>query len=658
MAKQLDLFDVFKQPDYLIYSVVFPEAESDEIEYKSAAGGFPRDFWKTYSAFANTGGGIIVLGVKETNGQFVFDGLSDHQIQKHQKDFWDNANNQSTISANLLGNKDVKEYAIESKKVLIFNIPIANRNQKPVYLTSNPFKNTYKRNHEGDYACRDEEVRRMLADADLSFSPDSRILEGFTIDDIDTTTLRQYRQLFASIKPSHTWLTLDDISFLEQLGAYRKDRRTRKEGFTLAGMVMFGKYLSIKDEECCPKFFPDYREILSDNQDIRWSDRIYPDGTWECNLFQFYKLVYPKLISRLPKPFQLVKGQRKDETPAHTALREAFVNALIHTDYSAPGSIVIESNQDSFMFTNPGTLLVSLPQFYKGGISQCRNTSLQQMFLMIGSAEKAGSGVSKIISGWTSAHWRRPYISVDSEPDRITLKMPMFSVIPDSTLSELKEQFGDSVEVLGKDELTALAVCHIEGEVSNFKLQYNIDRHKSDITKMLQELCKNNYLISENKGRWTTYRLNPNFSKNMDSPSSISLNVDSSNIEIHAKETSSNSDSSENHLINNEDSNVDTSNVDTSNVDTLNVDTSNVDTSNMDTSKNNGQILEKTTLQSSVINACQDEYISIEEIAKKVDRSDKYLKNIIIPKMLQLGYLIKLHPQTNHPQQKYISKIK
>ena len=55
-------------------------------------------------------------------------------------------------------------------------------------------------------------------------------------------------------------------------------------------------------------------------------------------------------------------------------------------------------------FSTPGTLLVTLSQFYNGGISQCRNTNIQKMFVMIGSAEKAGSGVSKIISCWVSAH--------------------------------------------------------------------------------------------------------------------------------------------------------------------------------------------------------------------------------------------------------------
>ena len=75
MAKQLEIFDLFNQPNYIIFSEVFPNEESDEVEYKSAKGGFPTDFWKTYTAFANTSGGIIVLGVKEKNGQFHFDGL-------------------------------------------------------------------------------------------------------------------------------------------------------------------------------------------------------------------------------------------------------------------------------------------------------------------------------------------------------------------------------------------------------------------------------------------------------------------------------------------------------------------------------------------------------------------------------------------------------
>ena len=54
--------------------------------------------------------------------------------------------------------------------------------------------------------CSVEEVKRMMADADLSHSPDSRILTDFTIeDDIDISSLQQYRQIFSSFRIGHPW---------------------------------------------------------------------------------------------------------------------------------------------------------------------------------------------------------------------------------------------------------------------------------------------------------------------------------------------------------------------------------------------------------------------------------------------------------------------
>ena len=36
----------------------------------------------------------------------------------------------------------------------------------------------------------------------------------------------------------------------------------------------------------------------------------------------------------------------------------------------------------------------------EGGESVCRNPTIQKMFMMLGPAEKAGSGGAKIIEGW------------------------------------------------------------------------------------------------------------------------------------------------------------------------------------------------------------------------------------------------------------------
>lgn len=59
------------------------DKESDELEFKTAAGGFPKSFWSTYSSFANTNGGAIVFGVKEDGDNLILDGLDETQISKY-----------------------------------------------------------------------------------------------------------------------------------------------------------------------------------------------------------------------------------------------------------------------------------------------------------------------------------------------------------------------------------------------------------------------------------------------------------------------------------------------------------------------------------------------------------------------------------------------
>ena len=524
--KQLSLFEIDdEQSIFSLLNDEFIPNEYFEIEYKSGKDGFPKELWKSYSAFANTNTGIIVIGVQDKKGILNIEGLSGEQIELYKKQFWNDCNNPNTVSRNLLSNDDVRVISIKNKNLLVFRIPFASRTERPVYLTRNPLGNTYKRNHEGDYRCTDEEVKRMLADSSAELQRDSLVLEDFTIDDFDKTSVKQFRQLFISSKPGHPWHVLDDIELFRKIGAYRIDRKTKKEGITLAGLLMFGKSDSIKEQDALPDFFPDFRERLSMDEKIRWTDRICPDGTWENNLFQFYLKVWPKLSSTLPKPFQLNKDERVDESPTHIALREAFINALIHADYSLSGNIIIEIDTEKFMFSNPGTLLVSIYQYYSGGISECRNPALQQMFMLIGRAEKAGSGVDKIMSGWQESHWRRPYLEIENQPDRIKLTLPMFSIIPEAVLNELNTVF-DDVSHLSADELTALSFCQIEGSISNQRLQYVLNMHSTDITNLLKKLCSENYLESDNNGRWTIYKIKQKVDTSLTEVDTSILDVD------------------------------------------------------------------------------------------------------------------------------------
>lgn len=481
--------------------------ESDDVEFKSAAGGFPGSIWETYSSFANTDGGVIVLGVKEKNGSFYVDGLTDEQIEKYKKDFWSGINNRGIVNVSLLKSEDVEILDYNGCKLLVINVPRAERDMRPVYQGLDPYEGTFKRNFEGDYKCSRREVQRMFSDANLLYSSDQRILDNYSFeDDIDKESLLQYRQLFSISKPDHAWSALNDMDFLRRLGAYRKDRKTGKEGFTVAGILMFGKYQSITDPECLPSYFPDYREI-DDSMGARWSNRIYPDGNWEPNLFQFYRRTLPVIQSYLPKPFVLKDNLRIDESPAHIALREAFINLCVHADYTAETSLIITYSQGKFEFSNPGTLLVSRRQFFEGGISQCRNLAIQTMFMMLGPADKAGSGGDKIMEGWRKNGWVSPMLVENSQPDRVVISLSMHSLIQDDIREELHSRYGDLMKKCDNDMYLVAALALTEREISNERLRQSLSMHKADITEMLKRMCRLGILTSIGYGRGTVYKL-------------------------------------------------------------------------------------------------------------------------------------------------------
>src|SRR5476651_1511138 len=133
--------------------------ESEDLEFKSAKGGLPKSLWETYSAMANTHGGIILLGV-ENDG--VVRGVTN--ATKLKKAFWDTINNRGKVSANLLTSTDIAEVPYNGAVILAIRVAKAGRYERPVYLDQNPLTGTYRRNHEGDYHCTEREVSRMLSD--------------------------------------------------------------------------------------------------------------------------------------------------------------------------------------------------------------------------------------------------------------------------------------------------------------------------------------------------------------------------------------------------------------------------------------------------------------------------------------------------------------
>ena len=111
--------------------------ENNRIEAKKALGGLPKSIWETYSAFANTYGGIILLGVEERADKSL------HPVDLPDPDrlireFWDIVNNPNKTSVNILSARDVFVQEVDGAHIVVIRVPRAERSYKPVYVDGNP----------------------------------------------------------------------------------------------------------------------------------------------------------------------------------------------------------------------------------------------------------------------------------------------------------------------------------------------------------------------------------------------------------------------------------------------------------------------------------------------------------------------------------------
>jgi len=354
------------------------KGERVTLECKLARNTVPTSVWETYSAFANMYGGTILLGVKEdltekdTAKRFDIVGVED--ANKVRTDLWNMLNNSEKVSVNLLQDDEVEIVEIDGKSIVVIKVPRADTSVRPVYLNGNLLRGTFKRNHEGDYHATKEEIKMMLRDANEEGN-DRLFLEYYTMDDIDLPSLERYRLLFRTDHPDHVWNDLPHKDFLMHLGCYVVNRKEQTEGLTMAGLLMFGKGLPIRER--FDNLRMDYIDKSNLIGDQRYSDRITYDGTWENNLFNFMQMVLPRLTRDLPRPFQMEGVVRKDDTPQHRAIREAFTNMIIHADMMLNGLLRVVKYNNRFEFTNPGLLKLPVERIYAGGESKARNQRMQ-----------------------------------------------------------------------------------------------------------------------------------------------------------------------------------------------------------------------------------------------------------------------------------------
>ena len=233
--------------------------------------------------------------------------------------------------------------------------------------------------------------------------------------------------------------------------------------------------------------------------------------SWENNLFNFFTKVTPKLTEDLKKPFKLEGGvQRIDDTPVHKAVREGFVNMIIHADYLMDAGVLkVIKRADSFEFTNPGILKLPLEDIYRGGNSKSRNPHMQTMLRLVGFGDNAGSGFPTILDVWKSEGWVEPQLIEDTNLNQVTLVMKMERVSDENVIEISEEKIKQLIPEYSKKKLTKaceiLKMISKNPNISIDELRVALDVTDRTIARYISEL-KNKGIIErkgpDNGGEW------------------------------------------------------------------------------------------------------------------------------------------------------------
>lgn len=187
------------------------------------------------------------------------------------------------------------------------------------------------------------------------------------------------------------------------------------------------------------------------------------------------------------------------------AFREAFVNALVHRDYSRLGAVHVKLDDDGLAISSPGgfvegvtldNLLVADPR--------SRNPLLADIIKRIGLAERTGRGIDRIYEGMLRYGRPAPDYSL-STPYTVSLRM----VASDADLDFLKmvinqeEQLGD----MPIDSLIILSRLREERRLTTTELAHSVQKPEAAVRSAVEKLVEANMVEAHGSKRGRTYTL-------------------------------------------------------------------------------------------------------------------------------------------------------
>lgn len=428
-----------------------------DIECKAAREKCPKDVWSTASAFANTEGGHILLGVKKDGENYEL--VQMLNVDQTQGAMVSNLRSATKFSTPIEFEEEL--HKLEEGTVLAFYIHEASRTDKPVYVIEDKSRVAYIRKGGEDCRANDVELARWVRDAS-AVTWDSIPMDISSETFFEEKALRWFRRVL-DYREQDRYADLSDIDFLHEMGLFNEEANQVRP--TRAAVLLFGKARYVR--QLLPRPVVDYfrfdRSETDVDQDRRWQDRL----TIDENLVHAWRSLVDRYAAQAERPFTDIDPttlRRRDDPPDFVAFREAVINLLAHQDYGDHGRLpTIKFFRDRWIFQNPGDAFDSVEDLLEQGAKYLRNPGIMTAFRRIGLSDQAGTGVRSIYKNWRSLQYFPPQIVNNKVAKTFTLTL-LREHLPSERARHVESRVGAHLSDLQAD-LLAFA-CGNEGAIT------------------------------------------------------------------------------------------------------------------------------------------------------------------------------------------------
>ena len=343
--------------------------ESQILEFKKSLAEID-EILETISAFSNTRGGKILVGIEENKDGSLREVIG---ITIKGKEI-------ETLTNEIKQNTDpVLFLSIELEKMdgnEVLSIEVHECNTKPVFVHGKAFKRVAKSNLK----LSAQEIRKMTKE-----SVNYNFTEGATIDDIDEEKINDFVQK-AEQERNFNLKHSSKIDFLKKM------HLLSKKGINYSALLLFGKDTKsfvLQSEIRCGRFRGIKPLEFEDMEVIKGTLIKQVDGM----------MAFIKRNLKVKATFgEGIERKEEWEYPL-LALKEGIVNAVCHRDYALSSNIQVRIFDDRLEIWSPGGLLFGLTVVKLRGKheSKPRNKAIANAFFMIKLIEQWGTGINRII---------------------------------------------------------------------------------------------------------------------------------------------------------------------------------------------------------------------------------------------------------------------